>query len=65
MSNEPTEKHSPTPGPDVAPRMEKLLDDGVMSHQQKDKIKIAFAEGYLAGMCICYVNSRMSFNLLR
>lgn len=52
MSNE-AEKHSTTPGPDVAPRMEKLLEDGVMSHQQKDKIKIAFAEGYLAGMYIC------------
>ncbi|XP_050359031.1 ATP-dependent zinc metalloprotease YME1L isoform X1 [Nymphalis io] len=37
-------------GPDVAPRLEKLLsEDTVLTHQQKDKIKIAFAEGYLAG----------------
>lgn len=37
-------------GPDVAPRLEKLLsEDSVLSNQQKDKIKIAFAEGYLAG----------------
>lgn len=39
-----------TLGPDVAPRLEKLLsEDTVLTHQQKDKIKIAFAEGYLAG----------------
>ncbi|OWR53429.1 hypothetical protein KGM_214561 [Danaus plexippus plexippus] len=38
-------------GPDVAPRLEKLLseDSTNLTHQQKDKIKIAFAEGYLAG----------------
>ncbi|CAH0717037.1 unnamed protein product, partial [Brenthis ino] len=37
-------------GPEVAPRLEKLLnEDTVLTHQQKDKIKIAFAEGYLAG----------------
>lgn len=36
--------------PDVAPRLEKLLsEDALLSNQQKDKIKIAFAEGYLAG----------------
>ncbi|KAL4710366.1 hypothetical protein ACJJTC_003763 [Scirpophaga incertulas] len=45
-----TDKHSINIGPDVAPRLEKLLnEDSVLSHQQKDKIKIAFAEGYLAG----------------
>ncbi|CAH2269149.1 ATP-dependent zinc metalloprotease YME1L isoform X2 [Pararge aegeria] len=37
-------------GPDVAPRLEKLLNEHtLLTHQQKDKIKIAFAEGYLAG----------------
>ncbi|CAH0761468.1 unnamed protein product [Diatraea saccharalis] len=37
-------------GPEAAPRLEKLLtDEPVLTHQQKDKIKIAFAEGYLAG----------------
>ncbi|XP_059062658.1 ATP-dependent zinc metalloprotease YME1L [Achroia grisella] len=37
-------------GPEVAPRLEKLLsEDTLLSNQQKDKIKIAFAEGYLAG----------------
>ncbi|KAM3955768.1 LOW QUALITY PROTEIN: ATP-dependent zinc metalloprotease YME1L [Aphomia sociella] len=37
-------------GPEVAPRLEKLLnEDSMLSNQQKDKIKIAFAEGYLAG----------------
>ncbi|CAD0206711.1 unnamed protein product [Chrysodeixis includens] len=38
-------------GPDVAPRLEKLLNEESqhLTHQQKDKIKIAFAEGYLAG----------------
>ncbi|XP_068621741.1 ATP-dependent zinc metalloprotease YME1L isoform X2 [Battus philenor] len=36
--------------PDVAPRLEKLLsEDQLLTNQQKDKIKIAFAEGYLAG----------------
>ncbi|XP_052742800.1 ATP-dependent zinc metalloprotease YME1L isoform X2 [Bicyclus anynana] len=36
--------------PDVAPRLEKLLNEHtLLTHQQKDKIKIAFAEGYLAG----------------
>lgn len=45
---ENTEK--PSLGPDVAPRLEKLLnEDTLLTHQQKDKIKIAFAEGYLAG----------------
>lgn len=38
-------------GPDVAPRLEKLLNEHTgFTHQQKDKIKIAFAEGYLAGL---------------
>ncbi|RVE53772.1 hypothetical protein evm_001664 [Chilo suppressalis] len=37
-------------GPEAAPRLEKLLsEDPVLTHQQRDKIKIAFAEGYLAG----------------
>ncbi|XP_047038183.1 ATP-dependent zinc metalloprotease YME1L [Helicoverpa zea] len=37
--------------PEVAPRLDKLLneDSSHLTHQQKDKIKIAFAEGYLAG----------------
>ncbi|XP_026742420.1 ATP-dependent zinc metalloprotease YME1 homolog isoform X3 [Trichoplusia ni] len=37
-------------GPEVA-RLEKLLNEESqhLTHQQKDKIKIAFAEGYLAG----------------
>ncbi|XP_045508266.1 ATP-dependent zinc metalloprotease YME1L isoform X2 [Colias croceus] len=47
--SETTEKQSAA-GPEVAPRLEKLLnEDTVLTHQQKDKIKIAFAEGYLAG----------------
>ncbi|CAG5005622.1 unnamed protein product [Parnassius apollo] len=37
-------------GPEVAPRLEKLLNENtLLTNQQKDKIKIAFAEGYLAG----------------
>ncbi|XP_013175647.1 PREDICTED: ATP-dependent zinc metalloprotease YME1 homolog, partial [Papilio xuthus] len=37
-------------GPEVAPRLEKLLtEDQLLTSHQKDKIKIAFAEGYLAG----------------
>ncbi|KOB67793.1 putative cell division protease ftsh, partial [Operophtera brumata] len=38
-------------GTEAAPRLEKLLgeDASHLTHQQKDKIKIAFAEGYLAG----------------
>ncbi|XP_045538301.1 ATP-dependent zinc metalloprotease YME1L isoform X2 [Papilio machaon] len=37
-------------GPEVAPRLEKLLtEDQLLTGHQKDKIKIAFAEGYLAG----------------
>ncbi|XP_041986742.1 ATP-dependent zinc metalloprotease YME1L isoform X2 [Aricia agestis] len=37
-------------GPEVVPRLDKLLtEDNVLTNQQKDKIKIAFAEGYLAG----------------
>lgn len=32
----------------VAPRLQKLLD-GQLADLQKDKIKIAFAEGYIAG----------------
>ncbi|CAK1548783.1 unnamed protein product [Leptosia nina] len=48
-ASETIEKQSAA-GPEVAPRLEKLLnEDTVLSHQQKDKIKIAFAEGYLAG----------------
>ncbi|XP_045529218.1 ATP-dependent zinc metalloprotease YME1L isoform X2 [Pieris brassicae] len=44
-----TEKQTAA-GPEVAPRLEKLLnEDTILTHQQKDKIKIAFAEGYLAG----------------
>ncbi|XP_028042980.1 ATP-dependent zinc metalloprotease YME1 homolog isoform X1 [Bombyx mandarina] len=45
-----TEKHPPL-NPEVAPRLDKLLNDDAnhLTHQQKDKIKIAFAEGYLAG----------------
>lgn len=44
-----TEKQTAA-GPEVAPRLEKLLnEDAILTHQQKDKIKIAFAEGYLAG----------------
>lgn len=36
--------------PDAAPRLEKLLTDEMsLTNEQKDKIKIAFAEGYLAG----------------
>ncbi|XP_053621435.1 ATP-dependent zinc metalloprotease YME1L isoform X2 [Plodia interpunctella] len=47
--SESTEKQTAS-GPDVAPRLEKLLnEDHHLSSQQKDKIKIAFAEGYLAG----------------
>ncbi|XP_063631744.1 ATP-dependent zinc metalloprotease YME1L-like [Cydia splendana] len=46
----PTSKDKQALGPDVAPRLEKLLgDDSPLTSQQKDKIKIAFAEGYLAG----------------
>ncbi|VVC97324.1 unnamed protein product [Leptidea sinapis] len=46
---ENVEKQS-TLGPEVAPRLDKLLHENtVLSSQQKDKIKIAFAEGYLAG----------------
>ncbi|CAD0251388.1 unnamed protein product [Spodoptera exigua] len=49
-SQDPIEKQNP-PCPEVAPRLEKLLneDSAHLTHQQKDKIKIAFAEGYLAG----------------
>ncbi|CAH2056616.1 unnamed protein product, partial [Iphiclides podalirius] len=37
-------------GPEVAPRLEKLLNENtLLTNQQKDKIKIAFAEGFLAG----------------
>ncbi|XP_049882608.1 ATP-dependent zinc metalloprotease YME1L isoform X2 [Pectinophora gossypiella] len=44
------EKQASHMGPDVAPRLEKLLtEDTVLNTQQRDKIKIAFAEGYLAG----------------
>ncbi|XP_048001896.1 ATP-dependent zinc metalloprotease YME1L isoform X3 [Leguminivora glycinivorella] len=46
----PANKDKQALGPDVAPRLEKLLgDDSPLTSQQKDKIKIAFAEGYLAG----------------
>lgn len=46
----PSSKDKQALGPDVAPRLEKLLgDDSPLTSQQKDKIKIAFAEGYLAG----------------
>ncbi|XP_034838551.1 ATP-dependent zinc metalloprotease YME1L isoform X2 [Maniola hyperantus] len=46
---EPTDKQANL-NPDVAPRLEKLLSEHtVLTNQQKDKIKIAFAEGYLAG----------------
>ncbi|XP_075988541.1 ATP-dependent zinc metalloprotease YME1L [Anticarsia gemmatalis] len=48
-ASEPPEKQQNL-GPDVAPRLEKLLnEESHLTHQQKDKIKIAFAEGYLAG----------------
>ncbi|CAB3223074.1 unnamed protein product [Arctia plantaginis] len=48
-ATEPPEKHTSN-NPDVAPRLEKLLtEESHLTHQQKDKIKIAFAEGYLAG----------------
>ncbi|XP_063835628.1 ATP-dependent zinc metalloprotease YME1L [Ostrinia nubilalis] len=50
VNDNTTEKQSVNLGPEVAPRLEKLLsEDPVLTHQQKDKIKIAFAEGYLAG----------------
>lgn len=50
-ATEVSEKQSANVGPDVAPRLEKLLNEDMshLTHQQKDKIKIAFAEGYLAG----------------
>ncbi|KAJ0170374.1 hypothetical protein K1T71_014302 [Dendrolimus kikuchii] len=50
-ATEAPEKHSSNLGPEAAPRLEKLLseDTSHLTHQQKDKIKIAFAEGYLAG----------------
>ncbi|XP_048487044.1 ATP-dependent zinc metalloprotease YME1L isoform X2 [Plutella xylostella] len=42
--------NKPGSGPEVAPRLDKLLsEDSPLTHEQKDKIKIAFAEGYLAG----------------
>ncbi|KAJ8707282.1 hypothetical protein PYW08_011416 [Mythimna loreyi] len=48
-ATEPAEKQQQFP--EVAPRLEKLLNEDTnhLTHQQKDKIKIAFAEGYLAG----------------
>ncbi|XP_072937376.1 ATP-dependent zinc metalloprotease YME1L isoform X2 [Epargyreus clarus] len=50
VSSDSAEKSGTNLGPEVAPRLEKLLsEDSVLSSQQKDKIKIAFAEGYLAG----------------
>ncbi|XP_073964760.1 ATP-dependent zinc metalloprotease YME1L-like isoform X2 [Choristoneura fumiferana] len=50
VADPPLNKDKQALGPDVAPRLEKLLsEDSVLSNQQKDKIKIAFAEGYLAG----------------
>lgn len=47
-ASDQAEKH--TQGPEGAPRLEKLLnEESHLTNQQKDKIKIAFAEGYLAG----------------
>ncbi|KAI5643737.1 peptidase family m41 domain-containing protein [Phthorimaea operculella] len=49
LSNEPVGKQDPL-APEASPRLEKLLGpDSVLTSEQKDRIKIAFAEGYLAG----------------
>ncbi|KAJ2938398.1 hypothetical protein O0L34_g13322 [Tuta absoluta] len=49
LSAEPGGKSDPLT-PEASPRLEKLLGpDSVLTSEQKDRIKIAFAEGYLAG----------------